>query len=196
MITLRQLERLWQEKAFARMSTLLLEMRPESSLRLAQELARPVSIAALAIVRLDELAQSHTAFSSRMIRTILAAQEQDGGFGDALSTALCIRALSCCNGHGSAIERALKYLGTLQKEEGSWPRIPLRRFGGDGFVTAMILYHLGEDEKFIQATRAEAALDWLCAHEAELDAETKRILRTLRLRVAQAPLAEPSFAWS
>ena len=73
MITVRQLERLWQEKAFSRMSALLLEMRPESSVRLAQELARPTPIAALAIIRLDELAQAHSPFCSRMIRTILAA---------------------------------------------------------------------------------------------------------------------------
>ena len=83
MITVRQLERLWQEKAYARMSALLLEMRPESSLRLAQELARPTALAALAIIRLDELAQSHSGFCSRMIRSLLAAQEMDGGFGDA-----------------------------------------------------------------------------------------------------------------
>ena len=196
MITVRQLERLWQEKASHRMSSLLLEMRPESSLRLAQELARPTPIAALAIIRLDELAQSYTSFCSRMIRTILSAQERDGGFGDALTTALCIRALSCSAGHGPAIDRALHYLATLQKEDGSWPRIPLRRFPGDAFTTALILYHLGDNEAFIHSTRAEAAFDWLSAHEPELDIETTRLFRTLRLRLAQAPLAEPSFSWS
>ena len=196
MITVRQLERLWEAKAFARISALLLEMRAESSLRLAQELARPVPVAALTIIRLDELSQAHTAFCSRMIRTILAAQEQDGGFGDVLSTALCIRALSCGNGHGVAIERGLRYLATLQKEDGSWPRIPLRRFAGDAFVTALVLYHLGDNEQFLQATRAEAALDWLCAQEAELDVETARVFKLVRMRLAQTPLREPSFAWS
>ena len=196
MITVRQLERLWQEKAFSRMSALLLEMRPESSVRLAQELARSTAIAALAIVRLDELAQAHSPFCSRMIRVILAAQEADGGFGDALTTALCIRALSCSAGHGPAIDRALHYLATLQKEDGSWPRIPLRRFPGDAFTTALILYHLGDSESFIEATHAESAFDWLSAHEPDLDMETTRLFRTLRLRLAQAPLAEPSFSWS
>ena len=196
MITVRQLERLWHEKAFARMSALLLEMRPESSLRLAQELARPTAVAALCVIRLDELAQSHTPFCSRMIRAVLAAQELDGGFGDALSTALCIRALSCSAGHGPAIDRGLSYLGTLQKEDGSWPRIPLRRFPGDSFITALILYHLGENESFLHGTRANTAFDWLSAHESELDIETTRIFRTVRVRLAQAPLAEPSFSWS
>ena len=196
MITVRQLERLWQEKAFERMSAMLLEMRSEASPRLAQELARPTPIAALAIIRLDELAQAHTPFSSRMIRATLAAQELDGGFGDALTTALCIRALSCSAGHGPAIDRALNYLATLQKEDGSWPRIPFRRFPGDAFTTALLLYHLGENEGFIHATRAEAAFDWLSAHEPELDIETTRLFRSLRLRLAQAPLAEPSFSWS
>jgi hypothetical protein len=196
MITVRQLERLWQEKAYSRMSALLLEMRPESSARLAQELARPTALAAMGIIRLDELAQAHSPFCSRMIRTILAAQEADGGFGDALTTAVCIRALSCSAGHGVTIDRALNYLGTLQKEDGAWPRIPLRRFPGDAFTTALILYHLGESEGFIHATRAESAFDWLSAHETELDIETTRLFRTLRLRLAQAPLAEPSFSWS
>ena len=196
MITLRQLQRLWQVKSFSRMSSLLLEMRAESSLRLAQEVARPLPLAALAIIRLDELSQAHTPFCAQMIRTILAAQEQDGGFGDALTSALCIRALSCCNGHGTAIDRGLKYLATLQKEDGSWPRIALRRFGGDAFITALVLYHLGENEKFIQATRAEAAFDWLSAQEPEMDPETTRVFRLVRMRLAQVPLREPSFAWS
>src|SRR4051812_17834337 len=115
MITLRQLERLWQAKELARMSALLLEMRSESSLRLAQELSRSLPLAALAIIRLDELSQAHLPFCLKMIRTILAGQDEDGGFGDALTTALCVRALSCGNGHGVAIERGVKYLATLQK---------------------------------------------------------------------------------
>ena len=90
----------------------------------------------------------------------------------------------------------MSYLGTLQKEDGSWPRIPLRRFPGDAFTTALILYHLGENEAFIHATRALAAFDWLAAHELELDTQTRRLLGTLRLRLGQAPLAEPSFSWS
>jgi hypothetical protein len=196
MITLRQLERLWHEKAFERMSALLLEMRPESSLRLTQDSSRLLPVAALAVIRLDELSQAHTPFCSKMIRTILAAQEQDGGFGDALGTALCIRALSCGNGHGLAIERGLKYLATLQKDDGSWPRIPMRRFTGDTFITALVLYHLGENDKFLQATRAQAALDWLCAQESDLDPETSRIFKLVRMRLAQTPLREPSFSWS
>src|SRR5437762_1960108 len=103
MITVRQLERLWQAKSFARMSSLLLEMRPESSAKLVQELSRAIPVAALSIVRLDELSQSYTPFCARMIRTLLASQEADGGFGDALSTALAVRALSCSAGHGTAI---------------------------------------------------------------------------------------------
>lgn len=196
MITVRQLERLWMEKAYARMSALLLEMRPECSLRLAQELARPLPVAALAIMRLDELSQAHAPFCSRMVRQILAAQESDGGFGDALTTALCIRALSCGNGNGASIDRAIQYLATLQKEDGSWPRIPLRRFSGDAFVTSLILYHLAGNEAFVRCTHALEAFDYLCTLESEMDSETSRIFRNLRVRFAQAPLAEPSFSWS
>jgi hypothetical protein len=142
MITVRQLERLWQEKAFDRMSRLLLEMRPESSVRLASQLSRSVPAAALAMIRLDELSQSHSSLCPRLIRHILAAQEADGGWGDALTTDLCIRALACGRGDGPAITRGIEFLANLQKDDGSWPRVPLRRLPGDAFTTALVLFHI------------------------------------------------------
>jgi hypothetical protein len=196
MITVRQLERLWQEKAFDRMSRLLLEMRPESSVRLASQLSRSVPAAALAMIRLDELSQSHSSLCPRLIRHILAAQEADGGWGDALSTALCVRALACGRGGGPALERGIEFLANLQKDDGSWPRVPLRRLPGDAFTTALVLFHLGENQRFASLADCEKAATWLSSQEPDLDLETKRLCRRLHLRMAQSAAAEPSFTWS
>jgi hypothetical protein len=196
MITVRQLERLWQEKAFARMSALLLEMRPETSLRLAQELARSTPVAALAIIRLDELSQSYTPFCGRMLRTILAAQEADGGWGDGLTTALCIRALSCSGGDGQAITRGLEYLANLQREDGSWPRVPIRRLPGDAFTTAVVLFYLSNNPNFRETVHFGEAVAWLSEQEHGHDIETTRLCRRLHLRMPQRASAEPSLNWS
>ena len=58
MTTIRQIERLWRSGQFDRMLRLCLEMRQEASVRLAIELARARAIpaAAMAVIRLDELA--------------------------------------------------------------------------------------------------------------------------------------------
>jgi hypothetical protein len=196
MITVRQLERLWQEKAFSRMSALLLKMRTESSVRLATELARSLPVAAMAIIRLDELSQSHAPLCPRLIRHILAAQEADGGWGDALTTALCIRALSASHGDGPALTRGLEFLAGQQKDDGSWPRVSIRRLPGDPFTTALVLFHLGENQKFSDLADCAKAADWLATQEPNLDIETRRLYRRLHLKMAQTATTEPSFTWS
>jgi hypothetical protein len=191
MITVRQLERMWQEKTFSRMSSLLLEMRPEQSVRLTQETGKSIPAAAMAIIRLDELSQSHTPFCSRLLRHILATQDGDGGWGDALTTALCIRALSCCNGSGEAISRGLGYLASLQKDDGSWPHVPLRRLPGDAFTTALVLFYLAEIPSFREAARCGDAINWLSNQEPDLDLETTGLCRRLRLRIPEMAASQP-----
>jgi hypothetical protein len=182
MITVRQLERFWQEKAFDRMSRLCIEMRPESSVRLAIETSRAVPAAALAVIRLDELSQSHAPFCGKMIRTILAGQEADGGWGDVITTALCLRALACNSGQGPAIDRGFDYLRSLQKDDGSFPKVPLRRMPGDAFTTALVAYYLIDDPRAAGALDLDAALAYLELTETELDSETIRVWRCLSLR--------------
>jgi hypothetical protein len=196
MITVRQLERLWEAKSFARMSSLLLDMRPESSLRLTSEFSRATPAAALAVIRLDELSQAHTPFCARMIRHLLASQEADGGWADAATTALAIRALSCCDGHGLAIDHAVNFLANLQKEDGSWPKIPLRRLPGDAFTTATVLFYLTDNARFAQLSAPQKAMTWLSAHDCDLDEQTLKLCRTLRLRHTSTAREEPSLSWS
>ncbi|MGE5609606.1 MAG: hypothetical protein ACM359_10160 [Bacillota bacterium] len=199
MITLRQLERLWRAEEYGRLAEVLLENRPEATLRLRKELARAVPVAAMVIIRLDELNQAHAPFCGEMIRTVLAGQEADGGWGDPLVTAVCLHALMCGNGDGAAIERGLAYLASIQRNEGLWPRIPMRRMPADPFVSAFILYHLGQDPRFGQRIRLNEALGWFETYGgSELDLDTARLWRSIALRRQVRRFAEQAglVSWS
>lgn len=182
MITVRQIERLWQTGEYERVARSCLEMRPENSLRLVGECAKALPAAALAIIRLDELSQAYVPFCGRLVQTILASQEPDGGWRDPFTTALCLRALMCGHGDGGAIDRGMQYLADLQKTDGSWPKAPIRRLASDAFTSAFILFQLGDDFRFRQAVRLGDALHWFAANESTLDGETARLWRILSTR--------------
>ena len=92
-----------------------------------------------------------------------------------MTTAICLRALLAGRGQGQAIDRGLLYLASLQKTEGIWPKVPIRRMESDPFVSAFILHQLGASEGFRSAVRFFDALNWFEANEATLDAETRRL---------------------
>ena len=180
MITIRQIERLFQEQRWHRLWDELLANRPEAQfVRLCEQqsdsLRRVVPIAALAMIRLDELAQSHHTFYRRLLNIVLTGQQKDGGWGDPLTTALCLRALLTSNGEGCAVGGALAYLANLQKTEGIWPREPLRRMPADATVSAFILHQLGEFELFRHSVRFDDAIGWFIAHEKRIDDLTWRL---------------------
>jgi hypothetical protein len=175
MITVRQIERLWTGKAYERLFRELLSARPEASLRLEMELGRSIPTAALAMIRLEELSQSFVPIYGQFLRTILNDQHADGGWGEPMTTALCLRALMCDRGHGLAIERGLQYLANMQKAEGIWPNVPIRRMPADPFASAFILLELGDKAPFRKAVRFFEALSWFEANEAALDGETRKL---------------------
>ena len=187
MQTIRQIDRHWNARQYDRLARELLAPRSEYSPRLLAELSRSVPAAALAVIRLDELNQANHALHGKLIRTIIAAQEGDGGWGDPLVTALCLRALMCGKGVGLCIDRGLAYLAALQKEEGAWPAGPIRRLPEDAFVTAFILFHLADHDAFRAAVRLDDALDWLTRHDAALDADTRRLSHRATLRARLRP---------
>jgi len=191
MMTVRQIERHWNAKTYDRLVGDLLIARPESGFRLGLDLERPVGSAALAVIRLDELDQSHAKIYPKLIKTILLAQEADGGWGDLVSTALCLRALFCGQGNGIAIDRGLKYLADLQKSEGIWPNIPIRRTPADPYVSALILYELGDQKAFRAAVRLEDAVGWFTAKESILDGPTRDLWHRARTRCRLAPRPAP-----
>src|SRR5688500_12363947 len=175
MFTIRQIERLWNSKQYRRLAVELLQGRPEASYRLEAEFGRSIPAAALALVRMDELAQSHHPLYRTLLNVLILGQEADGGWGDVMTTALCVRALTCGDGQGVAVERGIAYLAQLQKSEGVWPHVPIRRMPADAFVSAFVLFELGESESFRRAARLTDAVDWFNANLATLDAHTRRL---------------------
>lgn len=193
MITLRQIERLFNEHQFRRLYQELMTGRPEGQARLEAEFAKPVPVAALGVIRLDELTQSHTALSRRFLGVILTSQQADGGWGEPAVTALCLRALMTCSGQGPAIDRGLRYLANLQKPEGIWPREPFRRMPADALVSAFVLLELGDRPEFRSAVRFDDAVDWFAVNAAAMDPAAKTLwshaAMRCRLTVANARLA-------
>ena len=58
--------------------------------------------AAMALIRMDELMQSHVPLYRQLIRVLLSVQQADGSWGDPAATALCLRALLSGKGDGIA----------------------------------------------------------------------------------------------
>jgi hypothetical protein len=182
MITVRQIERHWESKAYSRLFAELLAARAEAAFRLGIHCDGALPAAALAIIRLDELTLSHVKLYSRLVKTLVAAQEPDGGWGDLVTTSLCLRALFCGNGNGAAIDRGLAYLAAMQKSEGIWPAIPIRRSAADPYVSAIVLYELGEHSSFRQAVRLPQAIQWFTSHGHSLDQETRNLWNRARVK--------------
>jgi hypothetical protein len=175
MQTTKQIQRRWKARQYPRLMRELMAARPESSLRAEAELTRSVHAAAMGIIRLDELNQPQVPLCRELLHCVLLGQDRDGGWGDAMTTALCIRALRCCNGQGEAIRRGLSYLANLQKSEGIWPKEPLRRMPADPFVSAFVMLQLGQDADFREAVRFNDAVNWLANNASEWDGETRRL---------------------
>src|SRR5205823_1912582 len=138
MITVRQIERLWNAKAYPRLLQELISVRPEGALRISADVDTRSAAAAMALLRLDELNQSHTPMYSTLLKALIAYQQLDGSWTDLLTTSLCLRALLAGYGSGRSVDLALSYLATLQKDEGIWPNEPIRRMPADPYVSAFI----------------------------------------------------------
>jgi hypothetical protein len=160
MMTVRHIERLWTTRAYDRLLDELLANRPEAEFRRKLPASRGMVAAAMAMIRLDELSQTDAPVYRIMLQTILAAQESDGGWGDLVTTAWCLRALTLDQGRGTVVERGMDYLALLQRDEGLWPAIPIRRLPADPFVSAFILYQLGDIAQFRQRVRFDDAVNW------------------------------------
>jgi hypothetical protein len=196
MQTVKQIERLWNARQYGRLFRDLIANRPESSFPLGIDTPTSAVAAAIGIIRLDELNQPHVPLYGTLVRAIVASQEKDGGWGDAIVTTLCLRALMLGRGSGEAIQRGLKYLADLQKSEGAWPRIPFRRMEGDACVTAFVLYELGDEPRFRQSVRFDDAVDSFAASDHSLDPEARRLWERAQMRCGIHQNSTPAMAWS
>jgi hypothetical protein len=196
MTTVRQIERLWNAKQYDRLFKQLLASRPEASFRLEIQLGQAVPAAALALIRLDELSQAHVPLCAHLIRAILSAQEADGSWSDPMTTALCLRALLTSHGQGAAIDRGLFYLATMQKSQGIWPKVPIRRMPADPYVSAFILYQLGDCDRFRSAVRFFDAINWFEQNEPNLEPDALTLWRRAALHCRLRPHTANLFSLS
>lgn len=196
MLTVRHMEKRWQAKQYSRLLDELISPRVESLLSGELAATATLAAAALGLVRLEEMDQSHTAICPRLIRTILAHQQADGGWGDVSISALCLRALCLNQGNGESVQRGMGYLATLQQPEGIWPKIPLRRMPADALVSAFTLLELGDNEQFRAAVQFDSAVSWFEMHEPMLEDAARTLWSHARIRtVPAAPVGMPT-SWS
>ncbi len=198
MITVRHMERMWNGRRYVQLIQELMAPRMEVCIEADLVAGRPVSAAAaMALIRLEELNQSRTPLSSILIQALVASQDQDGGWGEALTTALCVKALSLNEGAGEAIDRGLGYLASMQQPSGIWPRVPLRRMPSDACISAFVLLQLGDDARFRQAVDFDAAVEWFQSHELSDEPAARRIWSLARIRCVQTvTLFDPQPSWS
>jgi len=182
MMTVRQIEKRWDARQYQKLLDELVAARPEAVAMTRLDGGVAVAAAALAVVRLSELNQSDAPIARQHLRTVLAAQEADGGWGEPLLSAVCLRALLLDAGAGTAVDAAIAYLANLQQSDGPWPRIPIRRMPADSFTTAFILFHLADHPQFRRSVNIPAALSWMSRQESHLDDDTRHLWLHARLR--------------
>jgi hypothetical protein len=195
MMTVRQMQRLWDTRQFKRLVEEISSQRIEALA--ADELTDHPAVAAAAwgLIRLEELNQPQVPLCRILINVLVARQESDGGWGDVAVTALVLRALSLWEGHGPAIERGMHYLAQLQQPDGIWPKIPIRRLCADAVVSAFVMLQLAENPRFRAAVDFSAAVNWFHLHVSETDAAAQTIWTHARPRAplqSQGRLFQPS----
>src|SRR3954467_4168120 len=142
MMTVRMIERTYAASDFSRLLHDLTSHRADALIRWDRAAARPVLAAAMGAIRIDELSQAHHPFCGKLLQIVLSSQEADGGWGDPLTSALCLRALLSSKGNGVSVERGLAYLAALQQEDGAFPAGPFRRMPADAHGSAAVMYLL------------------------------------------------------
>jgi hypothetical protein len=183
MLTVRYIERMWEGRKYQRLLDELIGPRVEALAAGELREMPTAAAAAMALVRLDEMLQAHVPICGKLIRTLIALQDADGGWGDVATTALCVRALSLQNGQGAVIERGIQYLAILQQPEGIWPRIPIRRMPEDALVSAFVMLQLADNSRFEESVRFEAAVQWFTGRRGFLDENARAIWDHARLRL-------------
>ena len=199
MMTVRHIERLFSNHQHPRLCRELIAGRPEATAGLDGVLSRVVPIAALGMIRLDELSQSQTSMYRRLLNVVLTSQHPNGGWGDVMTTAIALRALlgNSSTGHGQAIDRGLAHLAAAQHENGTWSdEAGSDDAGGrnDALVTAFVLMQLGDRAAFRGSVRFAQAVEWFNGRATHLDAPVKRLWTHAAVRCRMTPADREGFA--
>ncbi|MDP9175119.1 MAG: hypothetical protein M3O30_14825 [Planctomycetota bacterium] len=182
MLTVRHIERLWNARKYGELLNELISIRLEAVAQPDLSEKACIAAAALGVIRLDELNQGYVPACSKLIRAIIAGQERDGGWGNAMTTALCLAALTRQQGQGPAVDRGMTYLAQLQQADGIWPRIPMRRMPEDATASAFVLLQLGDNHQFRETIRYEAAMAWFRSHNLEGEPAAQALWNRARVR--------------
>lgn len=100
MLTTAKLSRLWKQAQYRALVREVCDGRPEARLELDSRCGGPTAAAALGLMRLVELNQSHLPLAAEFASRLLWTQNRDGSWGGAeneptaLVTALAVRALA------------------------------------------------------------------------------------------------------
>lgn len=182
MTTIRHIHRLYEAREYNRLIAHLLTGRVEQMVHWQTDLHGPQAAGALALIRLDELNQPHVPLYSRIVRDLLRLQQSDGGWGGIGITALVLRALLLGQGGGHSVQRGLAYVSSLQKTEGIWPGIPLRRTQADPLISAFLLLQLGHSSAFQSAVNFPLALRWFQNNVEVQDPLVQRLWQSASIR--------------
>jgi hypothetical protein len=189
MQTIRQIEKLWDARKYNRLLHDLVGYRLEACVETELNEHACANAAALGLIRLDEMYRPDAQICLRLIHALIALQEKDGGWGDAITTALALRALMLSDGEGEAVDRGLEYLASLQQPGGIWPRVPLRRMPADGAVSAFVLLQLADKERFRNSVDFQSAAEWFAANSEREGTPARELWSLAKLR-AQTPVVE------
>jgi len=188
MLTMRQIERWWTAKSYARLIDELCAGRAEGVNGIRDLVDGPLAAAALTIIRADELRQTSHPLVGKLIALLLRTQNAAGGWDDGevgvVTTALAARALAA-TGSGEAVDHALNYLADAQTADGDWvietesadeggvaTLIRAASKGGtvaDMAVTAFVLYQLATIRRPAAALIIDGALASLLCDEESID---------------------------
>jgi len=209
MITVRHIERLFEHHQHPRLCRELIAGRPEATMGVEAVLSRVVPIAALGMIRLDELSQSHTPMYRRLRNVVMTSQQPDGGWGDARTTAVALRAL-LIDGSGTprgasfdrregepagppfdpppgrerASDRGLRYLANSQDRNGLWSNDPA--------ASAFVLMQLGDRGAFRRSVHFDQAIEWFAQRAKSLDPATRRAWNHAAIRCRVNPADDHS----
>lgn len=193
MLTVRQVEKYWQIRAFDRLIDELCAGRGEAVGGIRQLLRGPVVAAGLAVVRLTELNQGQVPLVAQFIRFLINQQQLDGGWMDPVTTAVAVRALCSDGGSGTAMARGFEYLKMLQRDDGTWPREGMRRMPGDPATTAFILHQLIACASPIATALIDQTLDRLTGPDTPIgDEQLAPMRRRLQVTSRQREFASLS----
>mgnify|MGYP005847101779 CR=1 FL=1 len=183
MMTVRQIEKWWAARDYAKLARECLAGRSEGIPSMRELLLNPLAAAALALVRLDELGQ-RSEVTSTLLRAVINAQSDEGGWDDPLLTALCVRALQAHGAPSQCAAAGIASLARLQRDDGAWPREPLRRMPGDTLATSFVLLQLVNDAAFRAVARVDDAVRWLRDQSSHLPGDVESLSRVALLRAA------------